>query len=233
MVAEYQAGKSAHVIGRRHDLSRNLIRIDVEKAGAGVRDQDQEAADGLGAYEDAHLRAGQVPARRPAGAGDRVFKRGSERRTTAERRAHVRDDRPAGIPARRGCALMGLPRSTYYAAPKGPPPDEALVAEMQAITDEFECYGYRRVGAELRHRGTVVNAKKVRRLMRENDLNPRARRRFSRTTDSDHDGPIFPFIAKDYAVHGPNQLWVGDITYVGSRPASSISRSSSTPGRGA
>ena len=39
---------------------------------------------------------------------------------------------------------MGLPRSTYYAAPKGPPPDEALVAEMQAITDEFECYGYRR-----------------------------------------------------------------------------------------
>jgi putative transposase len=109
---------------------------------------------------------------------------------------------------------MGLPRSTYYAAPKGPPPDEALVAEMQAITDEFECYGYRRVGAELRHRGTVVNAKKVRRLMRENDLNPRARRRFSRTTDSDHDGPIFPFIAKDYAVHGRNQLWVGDITYV-------------------
>ena len=109
---------------------------------------------------------------------------------------------------------MGLPRSTSYAAPKGPPPDEALVAEMQAITDEFECYGYRRVGAELRHRGTVVNAKKVRRLMRENDLNPRARRRFSRTTDSDHDGPIFPFIAKDYAVHGRNQLWVGDITYV-------------------
>ena len=159
-----------------------------------------------------HRRAGA--ARRPAGAGDRVFKRGSERRTTAERRAHVRDDRPAGIPARRGCALMGLPRSTYYAAPKGPPPDEALVAEMQAITDAFECYGYRRVGAELRHRGTVVNAKKVRRLMRENDLNPRARRRFSRTTDSDHDGPIFPFIAKDYAVHGRNQLWVGDITYV-------------------
>ena len=71
---------------------------------------------------------------------------------------------------------------------------------MRAITDAFECYGYRRVGAELRHRGHVVNAKKVRRLMRENDLNPRTRRRFARTTDCDHDGPIFPFVARDLAV---------------------------------
>jgi len=51
VVAEYQAGESAHGLGRRHDLSRNLIRIWVEKAGAGQLDQDQEAADLLGAYE--------------------------------------------------------------------------------------------------------------------------------------------------------------------------------------
>ena len=51
IVAEYLAGESAHVLGRRHDLSRNLIRIWVEKAGAGELDQDQEAADLLGAYE--------------------------------------------------------------------------------------------------------------------------------------------------------------------------------------
>jgi transposase len=51
VVAEYLAGESAHVLGRRHDLSRNLIRIWVEKAGAGQLDQDQEAADLLGAYE--------------------------------------------------------------------------------------------------------------------------------------------------------------------------------------
>ncbi|MEM8596665.1 MAG: DDE-type integrase/transposase/recombinase [Pseudomonadota bacterium] len=35
-----------------------------------------------------------------------------------------------------------------------------------------------------------------------------------RTTDSDHDGPIFPFVAKDFEVHGPNQLWVADLTYI-------------------
>ncbi len=92
---------------------------------------------------------------------------------------------------------MGLSRSTFYATPQNKPSDAKLVAEIYAITDEFECYGYRRVGAELRHRGLVVNAKKVRRLMGEHDLNPRRRRRFTRTTDSDHDGPIFPFVARD------------------------------------
>ena len=51
VVAEYQAGELAHVLGRRHDLSRNLIRIWVEKAGAGELDRDQEAADLLGAFE--------------------------------------------------------------------------------------------------------------------------------------------------------------------------------------
>lgn len=109
---------------------------------------------------------------------------------------------------------MGLPRSSFYAAPGAKPSDEAIVAEIRAITDAFECYGYRRVTAELRHRGQVVNAKKVRRLMREHELNPRRRRRFTRTTDSDHDGPIFPLVARDYEVHGPDQLWVADLTYI-------------------
>ena len=109
---------------------------------------------------------------------------------------------------------MGLSRSTFYAAPEGRPSDAEIIAEIRAITDDFECYGYRRVGAELRHRGHVVNAKKVRRLMREHDLNPRRRRRFTPTTDSDHDGPIYPFVARDFEVHGPDQLWVADLTYV-------------------
>jgi putative transposase len=109
---------------------------------------------------------------------------------------------------------MNLPRSTYYEASASRPDDASIVAAIAAITDEFELYGYRRVTAELRARGLVVNAKKVRRLMREHGLNPRRRRRFVATTDSDHDGPIFPDLAKDMTVDGPNQLWVADITYV-------------------
>lgn len=109
---------------------------------------------------------------------------------------------------------MNVPRSTYYERPAAELDDAQIVAVIIAITDEFELYGYRRVTAELRARGLVVNAKKVRRLMRENALNPKARRRFLTTTDSDHDGPIFPNLAKDIETNGPNQLWVADITYV-------------------
>ena len=65
------------------------------------------------------------------------------------------------------------------------PDDATIIAEIRTITDEFEGYGDARVGAGLRHRGFIVNSKKVRRLMKENDLNPRRRRRFVRTTDSD------------------------------------------------
>src|SRR3546814_16125501 len=50
--------------------------------------------------------------------------------------------------------------------------------------------------------------------MREHGLQPKVRRRYVATTDSDHDGPIFPNRARDMALAGPNQLWVSDITYV-------------------
>ena len=67
---------------------------------------------------------------------------------------------------------MGLTRSTFYDAPPAMLPDDGLLARIGTICDEFECYGYRRVGAALRHQGVVVNGKKLRRLMREHDLQP-------------------------------------------------------------
>ena len=59
-----------------------------------------------------------------------------------------------------------------------------------------------------------MNHKKLRRLMRAHDLQPKRRPRHVATTDSAHEGPIFPNVAKDVVVSGPNQLWVSDITYV-------------------
>ena len=109
---------------------------------------------------------------------------------------------------------MALPRSTFYDTPAVDPSDDAIVSCMTAICDAFETYGYRRVGAALRHHGFVVNGKKVRRLMREHDLQPRRRRRYVATTDSNHDSPIFPDRARDIVLTGPNQLWVADITYI-------------------
>ena len=71
---------------------------------------------------------------------------------------------------------MRIGRSTFYDTPDAGARDLTIVAEMKTICDEFEAYGYRRVDAELRHRGIVVNAKKIRRLMREHALNPRQRK---------------------------------------------------------
>src|SRR6266478_6308325 len=95
----------------------------------------------------------------------------------AEKREHIRHCRPRGVSIAEGCRLMGIGRSTFYDTPDARARELTIVAEMKTICDEFEAYGYRRVDAELRHRGIVVNAKKIRRLMREHALNPRQRRR--------------------------------------------------------
>jgi putative transposase len=86
---------------------------------------------------------------------------------------------------------MGLSRSTFYDPAPATQDAGEVLARIGAICDEFECYGYRRVGAALRHQGIVVNSKKLRRLMREHDLQPKQRRRYVVTTDSDRAGPIF------------------------------------------
>src|SRR5205809_550381 len=146
--------------------------------------------------------------------GNRVSKGGTEKRTAAAKRDYIRHCRPDGTSIAEGCRLMGISRSTFYDTPEVRASDAIVVAEMKAICDEFEAYGYRRIDAELRHRGMVVNAKKIRRLMREHALNPRQRRRFIATTDSNHNDPIFDDLANNMTPDGPNQLWVADITYV-------------------
>ena len=109
---------------------------------------------------------------------------------------------------------MGLPRSTFYDAPSVAMDDAEIVGRMQAICDEFKTYGYRRAGAALRQHGVVVNSKKVRRLMREHDLQPRRRKRFVATTDSAHNLPVFPNLVRGLVPDGPDHVWNGDITYV-------------------
>jgi putative transposase len=68
---------------------------------------------------------------------------------------------------------MGIARSIYYDKAELAVDDTGIVEAMTSVCDEFEAYGYRRVCAALRHQGIVVNHKKIRRLMREHDLQPR------------------------------------------------------------
>ena len=121
------------------------------------------------------------------------------------------------IPGQRLCALAAVSRAGLYRWRQQQPAAEAdldLRDEIQRIALEWPCYGWRRVTAELRRRGWTVNHKRVRRLMRQDNLLCLRRRKFVVTTDSDHDRPVYPNLAGEMAVTGLNQLWVADITYI-------------------
>lgn len=110
---------------------------------------------------------------------------------------------------------MKLARSTYYYRSRRAAAAKIIVRDrIVALCDEFPRYGYRRVTAQLKAEGTTINHKAVSRIMRENGLQVRPLRRFVRTTDSDHDSPIFPNLAAAFRPTGPNELWVADLTYV-------------------
>jgi putative transposase len=112
---------------------------------------------------------------------------------------------------------MNLPRSSYYYRPKSPedsPEGQALIDRIEEIAEEFPRYGYRKVTAQLRREGLLVNHKKIQRIMRERGLGVKRRRRFVKTTDSDHPYPVYPNLIKHEAVTGVNQVWVADLTYI-------------------
>jgi len=112
---------------------------------------------------------------------------------------------------------MNLPRSTYYHKPKADTDDQGLIAEIETIIEEFCGYGYRRVTRELHRRGKPVNHKKVQLIMKERGLLKKPKRRWVRTTDSNHGHRVYPNLMQNLAVTGPNQAWAADITYIGIR----------------
>ena len=119
------------------------------------------------------------------------------------------------------CSVLGVSRSGYYAW-KGRPPaprarEEAeLIREIAAAYElGRHVYGSPRVHRELRAKGRRVSRNRVARLMRREGICARRKRRFRKTTDSNHKSPIAPnVLARKFDVDLPNTAWVTDVTYV-------------------
>lgn len=123
-----------------------------------------------------------------------------------------------GLTIRRMIELSELRRSRFYrhrldSTPRSDP-DMELRDALQRIALEMPSYGRPRITAELRRRGWRVNAKRVYRLMREDNLLCVRRRKFVVTTDSEHALPVYPNLARQMVLTDVGQLWVADITYV-------------------
>ena len=119
---------------------------------------------------------------------------------------------------RRLCALGDVSRAGYYRhfGPHAPACEDADLRDLiQREALAHRHYGYRRVTQALRRQGLIVNAKRVLRLMRaDNLLSLRARPFVPRTSDSRHGFAIRPNLARSLRPSGLDQLWVADITYV-------------------
>ena len=122
------------------------------------------------------------------------------------------------IPLERLCGLSMVSRAGFYRwqhASEAIDRDLDLRDEIQRIALEFPYYGWPRVTHELGDRGWRVNHKRVYRIMREDNLLCLRRRKFVvMTTDSNHNRPVYPNLAREMAPTGINQLWVADITYI-------------------
>jgi hypothetical protein len=118
----------------------------------------------------------------------------------------------------RMCQLAQVSRAGFYRSlqERQPVAEEMEVQSMiqQIALEHRRRYGYRRVTAELRRRGMIVNHKRVSRLMREDNLLAVQPRAFVVTTDSKHELEVYLNLASRLKLTGINQLWVADITYI-------------------
>ena len=94
--------------------------------------------------------------------------------------------------------------------------NEALLAHIRAIHAEVKQeYGWPKMWKELVARGIRVGKERVRRMMHNNGIKARGKRKFVVTTDSKHSLPIAPnLLQRDFTASAPNQVWTGDITYI-------------------
>ena len=120
------------------------------------------------------------------------------------------------------CEALAVSASGYRAWKRGGKPgrkrltDAQMLALIRAIHVELKgAYGSPRITKELRARGFPASKERVERLMRENGIRARHKRRYKATTDSKHRLPVAPnLLDRNFTPAAPNQAWTADLTYI-------------------
>jgi putative transposase len=136
-------------------------------------------------------------------------------------RFQVIDAAKEQFPVKRLCQVLEVSQSGYFAW-RGRPAslrqreDLILLAHIRsAYALSHETYGSPRMTRDLQDDGLCVGRRRTARLMRENGLKARQKRRFKRTTDSHHAFPVAPnLLDQDFSAECPNQKWAADISYL-------------------
>jgi putative transposase len=119
------------------------------------------------------------------------------------------------------CDVLAVSRSGYHEW-KGRPfcarrlANEKLVSEIRVLhAQSFGAYGSPRVYEAFKQRGRRISRERIRRLMQENRIVGRHRKKRCRTTDSNHKLPVAPnLLQQNFVCERPNRVWLGDISYI-------------------
>lgn len=129
------------------------------------------------------------------------------------------------FPVQRLCRVLGVSQSGYFAWRNRLPSqrqrqDMVLLAHVRsAFALSNGTYGSPRMTRELQDQGLAVGRRRTARIMRDNGMRARQKRRFKRTTDSEHAWPVAPnLLDQDFTAMAVNQKWPADISYGAPRP---------------
>lgn len=119
------------------------------------------------------------------------------------------------------CKVLKVSRSGYYKwlkrreTAREKRREQLLKRIMEIFEESRENYGSPRIYEQLRAEGWKVSRRQVEKLMRQNDMQARRRRRYKSTTDSNHGNPIAPnLLEQNFTMSEPDEVWVSDITYI-------------------
>ena len=131
------------------------------------------------------------------------------------------DAKKAELPIERMCMLLHVSASGYYAWRRRGPSrrqldDMVLLAHIRArFAQSNGTYGSPRMHVDLREDGLAIGRHRTARLMRDNALKANQKRRFKKTTDSNHAGPVAAnLLNQDFTCGQPDRKWGVDISDV-------------------